>query len=485
MSKLPDPTWARLGFPEAPDFTESGKNIGIVIIDKITPHPAIQHLGDRLKYVTVHDDFSITCQNIALEKPVDHDDASGEHGLMTLLALSHKSFVVQGKTHIGIAPAAHYIVLNHGAFRTGEGERLKAGIEWIMNKQKEWNIRIILSTGWHALDHQVYLKSTRKNSTVQALASAVRSGVLVVCSNGNTRTANILPPRDYLAVGGYNDRGLAEHHNHLPFPDEPYGRNAEGHFRPDVLAPRVYLTVPFCEFNKKADIVSYYWGTSGAATLVTGVAAYLMSVFQGLDATTLRSALTAYGDRIDGYDNLAPRINVTKAKTAIELGLITNQPQETLPSLQIRHTLKELHSQDDTKRAVALSTLVEKHLCSRDLLWQYTYDHSPIVKKIAVSALEKPINEAERQDFWDRLAQESEGGVRGWYAYALLQDARKNEGSQWIPLSTDINWTVRWCVSEYLAMFPDFFPQLETTHDPDSILSKASPLIQWLNDRNG
>ncbi|WP_258394485.1 hypothetical protein [Paenibacillus sp. MDMC362] len=121
---------------------------------------------------------------------------------MTLLALAHKPFVFQGKTHIGIAPAAHYIVLNHGAFKTGEGERLKAGIEWIWNKQKKWNIRIILSTGWHALDHQVYLKSPSKNSTVQALAPAVRSGVLVICANGNTRTANMLPPRDYLAVGG-------------------------------------------------------------------------------------------------------------------------------------------------------------------------------------------------------------------------------------------------------------------------------------------
>ncbi|MBX4148184.1 S8 family serine peptidase [Paenibacillus lautus] len=481
MRVLPEPTWARLGFSEAPDFTESGKNMGIVIIDTITPHPALQHLGDRLQYVTVHDDFSITCRNIALEESLEHEDASGEHGLMTLLALSHKPFVFQGKTHIGIAPAAHYIVLNHGAFKTGEGERLKAGIEWILNKQKEWNIRIILSTGWHALDHQVYLKSTSKNSTVQALASAVRSGVLVVCANGNTRTANMLPPREYLAVGGYNDRGHAERHIHVPFPDEPYGRNAEGHFRPDVLAPRVYLTVPSCEFIKKADVVSYYEGTSGAATLVTGVAAYLMSTFQGLDAATLRTALTTYGDRIHGYDNLAPRVNVAKTKTAIELGQITNQPQGALRSLRIRDTHIALHSQDDIKRAISLSTLVERQLCSRNLLWQYSFDRSPIVRKIAVCALEKPINEYEREVFWERLAQESEGGVRGWYAYALLQDARKNEGSKWIPLSTDINWTVRWCVSEYLAMFPDFFPQFEPTHDPDSIISKASPLIQWLS----
>ncbi|WP_373456917.1 S8 family serine peptidase [Paenibacillus sp. MDMC362] len=131
---------------------------------------------------------------------------------------------------------------------------------------------------------------------------------------------------------------------HEPFPDEPYGRNAEGHYRPDVLAPRVYLTVPFCASNKKADVVSYYEGTSGAATLVTGVAAYLMSTFQGLDATTLRTALTTYGDRIHGYDNLAPRVNVAKAKNAIELGQITNPPQEALRSLRIGHTPIALHS---------------------------------------------------------------------------------------------------------------------------------------------
>lgn len=83
MRKSLDPTWARLGFSEAPDFTESGKNIGIVIIDKMTPHPAIQHLGHRLKYVIVHDDFSVTCQNIALEEPVKNEGTSGEHGLMT------------------------------------------------------------------------------------------------------------------------------------------------------------------------------------------------------------------------------------------------------------------------------------------------------------------------------------------------------------------------------------------------------------------
>lgn len=478
-----DPNWARLGFSEPPDFKAAGKDIGIVIIDRITPHPAIQHLRSRLKYITVHDDNSITCRDIANEDPEENHNGDGEHGLMTVLALSHLPFVHNGQIHTGIAPAANLVVLDHGAFKAGEGERLRAGISWIMQKRKEWNIRIILSTGWHALDHQILLKSTKENTTVQALASAVQAGILVVCSNGNTRTINILPPFEYLAVGGYNDRGLADHREHRAFPDEPYGRNADGHFRPDVLAPRVFLTLPFCESHEEGDGVSYYWGTSGASALVTGVAAYLLSKYTSLDVNTLRHALTTYGDPLHGYENPAPRINVHKVEAAIVAGVKINDSRKKLPSLYIRDASASLQSQDEMERAVALSTVVRNQHCSRELLWQYLDDPSPVVRKIAVSGLDKPLNEQERDVFWERLEKESEGGVRGLLASGLLQDVRKNEVAKWIPWSTDINWSVRWCVSEYLANFPDAYPQLIMTHDPDSIISKAAPLIQWLIEK--
>lgn len=483
MTKSKDPNWARLGFSDPPDFHEAGKDIGIVIIDKITPHPTIRHLSNRIHVVTVHDDYSITCRDIANEAPEQNHDGDGEHGLMTVLALSHLPFVVDGQIHTGISPAAQLIVLDHGAFKTGEGKRLSAGISWIMQKRQEWNIRIILSTGWHALDHLILLRSTNENSTVQALASAVQAGILVVCSNGNTRTINMLPPYEYLAVGGYHDRGFADRRKHSVFPDEPYGRNADGHFRPDVLAPRVYLTLPFCESHEEGGEVSYYWGTSGAAALVTGVAAYLLSKYPSLDANMLRYALTNYGDPIHGYENPAPRINVHKVESAIEAGLIIHDPGKKLPSLDAKDPSVALHSQDEMEKAVALSKLVRNQLCSRENLWEYLNDHSPIIRKIAVSALEKPLNEHEREAFWERLMKESEGGVRGLLAYGLLQDIRENEASKWIPWSRDHNWSVRWCVSEYLAKFPGSHPQLEMTHDPDSINLKASPLIQWLKER--
>ncbi|MBE7680398.1 MULTISPECIES: hypothetical protein [Paenibacillus] len=60
---------------------------------------------------------------------------------------------------------------------------------------------------------------------------------MVICSNGNTRLGNIMPPIEYFTVGGFNDRGKAERHLHLPYPDEPFGKNGDGHFRPDILAP--------------------------------------------------------------------------------------------------------------------------------------------------------------------------------------------------------------------------------------------------------
>lgn len=231
QQKFPEPVWSRLGFPDPPD-EDSGQGVGVVIIDTLRPHQTIRHLGSRLKYVSVNNDLSVECRDVACEEPDEADGNKGEHGLMALLLLAHAPFEAEGMHYTSLAPAAHFIVLNHQAFREGEGERLKRGIGYILERSREWNIRIILSMGWHALNDVALLKNTRENSTVQALAPAVERGILVVCANGNTKLINILPPKEYLAVGGYNDRGSANEAVHSPYPDEPYGRNGDGHVRP-------------------------------------------------------------------------------------------------------------------------------------------------------------------------------------------------------------------------------------------------------------
>src|SRR5699024_785526 len=129
-----DPNWLRLGFPDAPDPDSSGHDVGIVIIDTLKPHQSIQHLKERLIYITVHDDLSIQVQMPAFEEPSMIKNVENEHGLLTVLSLAHQPCKINGKLHTGISPAATFIVLNHGAFRKGEGERLKEGINWLLEK---------------------------------------------------------------------------------------------------------------------------------------------------------------------------------------------------------------------------------------------------------------------------------------------------------------------------------------------------------------
>ncbi|WP_405156620.1 S8 family serine peptidase [Paenibacillus sp. FSL K6-0108] len=475
---IPDPTWQRLGFSEHPDVHTSGQGVGIVIIDSIKPHHLINHLNTRIKCVTVHENLTVTMKDISSNNG-EEDHLKGEHGLMSVLALTHEPIRLEGMIHVGIAPAATYIVLDHGAFTAGEGERLKKGMDWILEHGIEWNIKIILSTGWQALDDEVHLQNTRENSTVKALGSAVQQGILVICSNGNTRLNNIMPPIQYLAVGGYVDRGRADRSSHVPFPDEPYGRNGDGHFRPDVLAPRLHLTIPSYKTEERDHSVSYYGGTSGAAALVAGVAAYLFSQFPELSSDMLRRALVEYGDPFESYDNPAPRINVANTIRYLKTVGGPKYIPNTLLITSIQNPFVAIHSMDEIERALALTMLVRSNVLSREELWDFTEDSSPIVRKIAVSTLREPINEQERKFYWECLLHEKEGGVRGWYMHGLLQNAPKEEIHNWMNSATDINWSVRWCVSEYMAQYPEYFPQLEKTQDPDSIQANALPLWQW------
>ncbi|MCK6075400.1 S8 family serine peptidase [Paenibacillus silvae] len=484
--KIPDPTWARLGFLEPPNFDTSGQDVGIIIIDRLKPHPALRHLGHRLKYITVQSDLSVHCnEEVAYQAYADsflegQDEGAGMHGLQTVLALSHEPFAINGDIHIGLCPAAHMIVLDHGAFREGEGERLKAGVDWIL-EQKAWNCKIILSTGWHASEDIVLLRNSQEHSTVRALQSAVQKGVLVVCANGNTRLGNVMPPIDYFAVGGYDDCGTRDRYVHIPFPDEPFGRNGDGHFRPDILAPRLHLTLPFCEsVTCEEGQVSYYGGTSGAATLIAGAATYLFSKYPGLNKEHLCSTLLRHADPFVDYENNAPRVNVGRAIRSLEF---EGQPEQRIlwkSSVKSDAVKPSIRSSDEVERGLALSRLVEQEQINREELWRYSRDTSSIVRKIAVHALMKPKDAEERALYWEQLRMEHEGGVRGWYAYGLLQDANETEVHLWIPWSIDINWAVRWCVSEYVSKYKELFPQLEKTDAPRLIQVKARDVLRWL-----
>ena len=320
-NRLPEPTWMRLGFGTPPSEENSGKDVGIVVMDQIQPHATLIHLGDRIKHIIVNNDLSITSENVALEPTNPTDATYCEHGLMSVLSLAHAPFELEGNKYIGLAPAANIIVLNCGWFRDGEQERFSRGIEWILERRDEWNIKLVLCMGWNGLGIGGWIENTNQKPYVQCLTPALEAGLLVVAANGNTRLENELPPIEYFAVGRFNDYAHSECSHHSPYPDEPWGRNGDGHMRPDILAPGLYLPVPFCETGKTQNRLSYFAGTSGASSLVAGVCAHMLSLYPDLEPEQLRQALVQFGDRLPGYQHPASIVNVAQMKEAIAKGV--------------------------------------------------------------------------------------------------------------------------------------------------------------------
>ncbi len=126
IKSIPEPTWARLGFSSPPEMKTSGEHVGVVIIDTICPHVTIEHLEERVHYVQVNHEFDISHRTIAYE-PSQRDTSKEEHGLKSLLTMAHQPFYNKGQLHIGLCPAATFIVLDHGQFKEGEKERLDKG----------------------------------------------------------------------------------------------------------------------------------------------------------------------------------------------------------------------------------------------------------------------------------------------------------------------------------------------------------------------
>lgn len=482
----PYPNWKRVGFTLPPDPKTSGRGIGVLILDTLQPHVSLQHLGQRLIYVTVHDDLSVTTLPLSpRSSPLSVGEDDGEHGIMSMLLAAHAPFELNGQYYTGLAPAATYIVLNHGAFHLGESERLKRGMSWILERRDEWNLRIVLTTGWNTYNSYGWIEPTHIKPTVQGLVPAIEAGLLVIAANGNSRFVNELPPVEYLSVGGFNDYPLSTTSVHSAYPDQPWGLNGDGNLRPDILAPMLYLAIPYCEYSPASQPLSYAWYTSGASALVVGICAHILGKYPQLTPSLVRQALLQGGDPIAEYSNPAPVVNVTKTLELLEAPLHLRLPTlEQSRPIRIDQPEQIIGSVDPVERGLALTLLAKHNRCRRDQLWQHTCDPSHIVRKVAIRALEKPLDSAERERFWVRLETEPECGVRGYWAYGLLHDAPSEEFHRWIAWADDVNWSVRWCVSEYLAKHPGFL-QLELTADLDLTRARAWELRTWGGSKTG
>lgn len=477
-----EPIWKRVGFPRIPDAQTSGKGIGIIILDDIISHKLVHHLGDRLKQVTVDDNFTVTCKTVTPQHPQHQTSEATEHGLMVLQLLAHLPFCLHDKLHTGLAPAATFIILSEM-----EPEKIERGLDWILQERTEWNIQLLLNLIVPDTREIGSMKSTSKDRFVKAMSPAVESDVFIVAANGNTKIHNNLHPAHFFAVSGYDDQGVADCQKHKPHPTVPWGRNGDGHMRPDILAPFTYLPVPYCEQTKSDRLLSYFGGSCGAAALVTGVCAHFLSKFPDLSHAQLKRVLIEQGSLFENNEVPIPKMDVTNMMKVISADYRTEvQRANHRPSSSVNEGTMSITSEDPVVRARVLTDFIEKEQISRESLWNYLTDSSPVVRKTVISyGLGIPKDEKERSVYWNHFYNsEQKTGEKISWLHQLLISSTSDELDYWMDLIKEKELENILCVKTYLEKYYPEAPWTAHTPDPDPdfIAEITEPVLRWYKE---
>ncbi|MBS4196085.1 S8 family serine peptidase [Lederbergia citri] len=438
-NRIPEPTWARLGFKTPPNPETSGKNVGIVIIDHVNTDGEFHYLGDRLHQVSVHEDLSVSCCSFQTYQSDYHDIS--EHGANVLRLLAHPPFSYKNHTYVGLAPAATFFILSEY-----DPEKLRKGIEWLVERRQEWNIKIILNL---LVPRVEIFQNTSLDPFVKAFQPALDANLLVVAANGNSRAHNNLHPIEFFAIGGYDDKGSTDKDEYEAHPSVPWGRNGDGHMRPDILAP--FSNLPVKLLNNE---LTFFEGSCGTSSMVAGVCAYLFSKYPEIDSDTVRHTLIKTGLALKEDKIPATIIQVDSAIEALNEKMMF--PGST-NSVKIRSADPDvsIKSKDPVKRALSLTQYIIEGKCSREMLWTLLYeDESPIVKKNVIWALGKSLTNSEKERLWMLFHNEKDtNGVREAIAYALFEHAEPSDLDNWIALIDEQSTDIRLSVKLYLQKF--------------------------------
>ncbi len=309
----------------------------------------------------------------------------------------------------------------------------------------------------------------------------MQQNIPIIAANGNSTTLNELPPAAYMSVGGYLDRGKADPVHHSAHPDEPWGLNGDGHLRPDILAPRLHLQIPFVDHDNEDgnEHLSFFSGTCGASSVTAGLFGYLIWQFPDADPALIRAALEQTGTPLPGYDNRAPRINGKAAAECIRAGATTIHARSHGPIIEVTDPLVSVGSNNPVEAARALTMIYENGDTNREYFKPYLEHRSPMVRKVAVCIIGPPKTPAEREEMLRKMIADPDNGVRGMLASVLVRGADLKEIGIWGQYADNHNWTMRWALNQVISGH-DEIPQLGEIHDPDLLQEKTRPFFEWL-----
>lgn len=234
--------------------------------------------------VAYHPDFDnriIAFKDFVNGRNEIYDDSG--HGTHVAGCLCGSGLLSAGK-YRGIAPASN-LVVGKVLDENGDGhiESMSAGINWILDKQREYDIRILnISIGMGENSNEERMKSL-----LALVDEAWKSGLIVVCAAGNMgpepMTISPLGARKEVITVGCHEGGYFGNRKHLCEDYSGRGPSPYAIKKPDIVAPGTDIISCNARIEKRGRFYKNGYiaksGTSMATPIVSGGLALLLQKY--------------------------------------------------------------------------------------------------------------------------------------------------------------------------------------------------------------
>ncbi len=345
----------------------NGAGVGVAVVDSgiDATHPDLP-LGTKVRksFYVLGDPLSGDEPTQYVEGNPDTDTEIG-HGTHVAGTIAGTGAASGGKW-VGVAPGADIYM-----FRAGAGINIFSwwavrAFDWVIQNSKTYNIRVI-SNSWGGGDGADY----DPNDPVNIMSkSAYDHNIVIVFAAGNSGGPNMLGSNSVspyvVCVGAVDKSGAKASFSSTGRPGGDMVRDANGLYRPTVVAPGVDIIAPHsitgAEMATGIDTTNPYYthsdGTSMATPHVAGVVALMLQARPKLTAQNVIDILEGTATNMPNYERWqvgAGLVNAYDAVKAAIRGQVKFPPSTKGKTPQY----KQLASQDWTGQVLPAGYVAE------------------------------------------------------------------------------------------------------------------------------
>jgi serine protease AprX len=315
MTSLLNVAAQEVGARIANDTGYTGDGIGIAVLDTgIYPHQDFTRPWNRI----------IAFRDFVNDRQNPYDDNG--HGTFVAGVAAGNGYASNGK-YKGVAPEANLIgikVMDEKG--SGNSSDILAGIQWVADHHKEYNIRILsLSLGAKPSE-------ARFDPLAAAVEAVWEKGVVVVAAAGNSgpKQNTIVTPGvspTIITVGAVDDKRTTDYRDDVIANFSSRGPTRGRQVKPDLVAPGVNIMAANTDTEYAGGIrpvamkepYTQMSGTSFATPIVSGAAALLLSKNPKMVPSELKESLMKSAFNMSGVNKYAQGSGILDIKRCLNL----------------------------------------------------------------------------------------------------------------------------------------------------------------------